>query len=138
MHIWSPTNFCGFGLEHAVPIHNFLNLAFECKCHNSSHLMRINVFKWSSNPEGLPECGVSLMLKRSFLKQENHFLPCSLFDGIVPVHGTNVSGHLCCFHSSIELKEENMSEMFQFLHFALHFLASLVPLTIFKWQNFNM
>ena len=35
----------------------------------------INVFKRSSsNPEGLPERGVSLMTKRSSLKRENHFL----------------------------------------------------------------
>ena len=35
-------------------------------------------------------------------------------------------------------QEKNMSEMFQFLHLALHFLASTAPLTISKWQNFNM
>ena len=35
----------------------------------------INVFKRSSsNPEGLPERGLSLMSKRSSLKRENHFL----------------------------------------------------------------
>ena len=42
------------------------------------------------------------------------------------------------FRPSIELKEKNMSEMFQFLHLALHFLASMPPLTMFKWQNVNM
>ena len=36
------------------------------------------------------------------------------------------------FASSIELKEKNMSEMFQFLHLALHFLVSMAPLTILK------
>ena len=35
-------------------------------------------------------------------------------------------------------QEKNMSEMLQLLHLALHFLASTTPLTIFKWQNFNM
>ena len=40
-----------------------------------------------------------------------------------------------CNNSSIE---KNMSEMFQFLHLALHFLVSMAPLTIFKWKNFNM
>ena len=35
-------------------------------------------------------------------------------------------------------QEKNMSEMFQFLNLALHFLASTAPLIIFKWQNFNM
>ena len=29
-------------------------------------------------------------------------------------------------------KEKNMSEMFQFLHLALHFLASTATLTVFK------
>ena len=37
-----------------------------------------------------------------------------------------------------ELAEKNISEMFQFLHLALQFLASTAPLTTFKWQNFNM
>ena len=32
-------------------------------------------------------------------------------------------------------QEKNMSELFQFLHLALHFLASKAPLIIFKWQN---
>ena len=33
MRIWPPTDFCGFGLEHAVPIHMiFLTLPIECKC----------------------------------------------------------------------------------------------------------
>ena len=27
MYKWPPADFCGFGLEHAVPIHRFLNLA---------------------------------------------------------------------------------------------------------------
>ena len=35
-------------------------------------------------------------------------------------------------------QEKNMSEMFQFLHLALHFQASMAPLTISKWQNFNI
>ena len=69
----------------------FWTLPIECKCctmvewsqfstfANSRVHWRgplcINVFKrCSSNPEGLPECGVSLMSKRSFLKRENHFL----------------------------------------------------------------
>ena len=34
-------------------------------------------------------------------------------------------------------QEKNMSEIFRFLHLALHFLASTAPLTILKWQNFN-
>ena len=97
----------------------------------------INVFKrYLSNPEGLPEREMSLMSKRFSLKRENHFFCRALSDGIVPIHSANVSGHHRCFHPSIELKE--MSEMFQFLHLALHFLASTTPLTSFKWQNFNM
>ena len=99
----------------------------------------INVSKRSSsNPEGLPERGVSLMSKRSSLKRENPFLAVLFSMAIVPIHDANVSGRLRCFRPFIELKEKNMSEMFQFLHFSLHFLASTVPLTIFKWQIFNM
>ena len=100
----------------------------------------INVFKRSSsNPESLPEHGVSLMSKRSSLKRKKKSFSCrALSDSTVPIHGTNVSGRLRCFRPCIELKENNMSEMFYFLNFALHFLASTASLTIFKWQNFNM
>ena len=32
MHIWPPADFCGFGLEHAIPIHLiFLTFPIECK-----------------------------------------------------------------------------------------------------------
>ena len=132
---------------------DFWTLLIECKCRTmvewsqfitfaSSRVhwrgsLWINVLTWSSsNPEGLPEHGVSLMSKRSSLKRENYFL--ALSDGIVPIHGAILSGCLHCFLPSIELKEKNMLEMFQFLHLALHFLASMAPLTIFKWQNINM
>ena len=70
---------------------NFLTLSIECKCRTMVEWSQfitfaifwvhwrgslwINVFKLSSsNPKGLPECGVSLMSKQSSLKQENHFL----------------------------------------------------------------
>ena len=72
------------------------------------------------------------MSKRTSFKRVNNF-PCrALSDGIVPIHGANVSVRLRCFRPSFELKEKNMSEMFQFLHLSLHFLASTAPLTIFK------
>ena len=70
---------------------HFWNFPFECKCCTmvqwsqfitfaSSRVhwrgsLWINVFKrFSSNPENLPERGVSLMSKRSSLKRENYFL----------------------------------------------------------------
>ena len=70
---------------------DFWTLPIECKCHTmmewsqvitfaSSRVhwrrsLSINEFKRSSsNPEGLPERGVSLMSKRSSLKRENYFL----------------------------------------------------------------
>ena len=68
----------------------------------------------------------------------NPFSCRALSDGIAPIHGANVSGRLCCFRPSVEFKEKNMSEMFQILHLALHFIASTALLTIFKRQNFNM
>ena len=155
MHIWPPADFCGFGLEHAVPIdptHGFWTFPIECKCRTmvewsqfitftSSRVhwrgsLWINVFKRSSNPEGLPERGVSLMSKRFSIKRENHFLavpsPMAL-----SYNDTNVSDRLRCFRST-ELKKMNMSEMFKFLHTAVHFIASTAPFTIFKWQKFNM
>ena len=72
------------------------------------------------------------------LKMRKPFFCCALSDSIVPKDRANVSDHLLCFCASIELQEKNMSELFQFLHLALHILTSTAPLTIFKWQNFNM
>ena len=73
------------------------------------------------------------MSKRPSLKRENNFLTVgALSDGNVPIHGANVSGRLHGFRISIEVKEKNMSEMFQFLQLLLHFLASMDPLAIFK------
>ena len=74
---------------------DFWTLSIECKCRTmvewsqfitfaSSRVhwrisLWINVFKRSSsNPEDLPEPGVSLTSKRSSLKRKNHFLACPL------------------------------------------------------------
>ena len=123
MHIWPPTDFCGFGLEHAVPIHPIFepcplngNVARWCngqfitfvssRVHWSGSLS-IYVFKRSSsNSDGSPECGVSLMSKRSSSKTRKPYSCHALSNGIVFIHGENVSGRLHCFHPSIELKEK--------------------------------
>ena len=154
MHIWPPADFCGFGLEHVVPIH----LIFE-PCPLSA-----NVRWWWNDYSSLhlpvldhtdvDHCGLCLNylhqtrwfswtwsatnVKTILPKTRKQFSCHALSDGIVPIHGAIVSGYLRCFRPSIDLEEKNMSEMFQFLHLALHFLASTAPLTIFKWQNFNM
>ena len=144
--LWFYLRACG------THIHDCLTLRIECKCrtmmitvhHISSirvHWPRslwINVFtRSSSNPEGLSERRVSLMSKRSSLKRENHFLAVLFTNGIVPIYGANVSGRLRCFRPSIELRRI-CPKCSQFLHLAFHFLASTTPLTVFKWQNFNM
>ena len=88
MHIWPPTDFCCFGLEHAVPIHPIFEAcplnANVVRCwngHSSSHAsfrvhwrgsLSINVFKRSSL--NLEVFGVLLMSRRSSLQRENHFL----------------------------------------------------------------
>ena len=74
---------------------------------------------FSSNPEGIPERGVSVMSKEPPQNEKTIFCRV-LSNGIVPIHGANVSCRLCC-HPSIELKEMDISEMFQFLNLALHF-----------------
>ena len=91
--------FRGFGLEHAVPIHPIFepcplnaNVARWWNvhiCQYSNTLTWINVFKRSSsNPESLPERGVSLISKRSSSKWENHFLavlsPMALYPYTTP------------------------------------------------------
>ena len=73
-------------------------------------------------------------VKTILVKTRKPFSCLALSDGIIPIHGANVSGCLRCFRSSIELKDKKKSKMFQFPHLALHFLASMVPLTVFKWQ----
>ena len=125
---------------------DFWTLPIQCKCHTMMDWSQfitfasswvhwlgslwINAFKQSSsNPKGL-ERGLSLMSKWSFLKWP--FSCSALSDGIVPMRSTNDFGCLCSFYPFIELKEKNMSEMFQFLHLALHFLVSTAPLTIFN------
>ena len=81
---------------------------------------------------------VESQCKTILFEMRKIFSCCALSDGIIPIDGANVSDRLRCFHPSIELKENNMSEMFQFLHLALHFLVCTALLTIFKWQNFHM
>ena len=152
IHICPPADFCGFGLEHAVPIHpNFEPCPLNendvrwWNDHSSSHLPVIEY-------TDVDHCGLMCLktfieprrsswtwsltnVKTILLKTRKPFSCHSISDGTVPIHGVNVCGRLRCFRPSIELKEKNMSEMFQFLNLALHFLASL---THFKWQNFNM
>ena len=153
---WRITDFCGFGLEHVVyPYSSFFNFdhwmqishdnvmitvhhIFQFSNTLTWIIMSIYVFKRPSNHEALPERGESLMSKRSSLKREHHFLAVLSPIKLSPIHGASVSGYLHCFCPSIEFKEKNMSEMFQFLHLSIHYLASTTPLTIFKWQNFNM
>ena len=99
----------------------------------------INVFeRYSSNSEGLPERGVSLMSKRSSLKRENHFRALLSSMALSPYKAKTFVPASSSFAPQWTQKEKNMSKMFQFLHLALHFLASTAPLTIFKWQNYNM
>ena len=155
-HFWPSADFCGLDLQHGYPYSRFLNLVHWMQtshCGEWSQFITFASFRvqwresfWiyvfkrsSSNPESLPERGVSLMSERYSLKRENHFI--SVFSPItlsVFVHGANVSGGLRCFRPSIELKDKNMLEVFQLLHLALHFQASTAPLTNFKWQNLNM
>ena len=68
-----PANFCGFGLEDAVPRRTMATVHHICQF--SSTLAWITVLKRSSsNPEGIPERGLSLLSILSSLKRENHFL----------------------------------------------------------------
>ena len=148
MDIRPPADFCDFVLEHAVTMYlRFEPCPLNAKVarwwngHSSSHFPVLE----SSD---VYHCGlmclndlyqtqkvflnlVSLMSKRLALKRENPF-PVLLSHDIIPIHGANVSSRLRCFRPSIQLKEKDMSEMFQFLHLAFHFLASSSPLTNFK------
>ena len=133
---------------------DFRTLSIQCKCCTmvewsqfitfaSSRVqwcgsLWIHVFKWStSNPKGLPEQGVSLMSKRSPLKQENHFL--AMLSPITLSHTWCKCIWLPLLLSPLywTQREEYVGNI-PFLHMALHFLASMAPLTNFKWQNFNM
>ena len=155
MHMWPPADSCGFGLEYAVPIHPiFWTLPIECKCHtlvewsefitfaNSRVHWRgwlwIKEFKQSSSStEGLPERGVSLLSKGSFLKWENYFLAVLAPMALSPYAAQMFPAASAAFAPLLNSKR-NMSDMFQFHYLALHFLGSTAPLSILKWQNFNM
>ena len=89
MHIWPPADYCGFGLEHAVPIHPIFepcllnaNVARWWNGHSSS---RLPVLEYTDtnhcglkclndlqNPEGLPERGVT-NVKTILLKTRKPF-----------------------------------------------------------------
>jgi hypothetical protein len=67
---------------------------------------------------GCPKCRVSLVSKLPTLKHANHFW--AVLSAIVfSTDGTNVSGGLCSFGASIELKKKKVSEMFIFLNLTL-------------------
>ena len=134
---------------HAVPIHPIFepyslngNVERRWNGHSSSHLP---VLEYTD----VDHCGLMCLndlhqtpkvflnvechnVKTILIKTRKPFSCRDLSDGIVPIHGTNIFGHLSCFRSPIELKEKNMLEMFQFLHLTLHFLTSMALLTIFK------
>ena len=138
--------FCSFGLEYLTP--DLLTLSIECKCRtmvgwsqfitfaNSRVYWReslwIDVLKRSSWTWSVSN------VKMILLKTRKPFSCRALSNVIEPIHGGNVSGWPRCCFLCIELRENKLSEMVQFLHLELHFLASTVPLTILKLQNFNM
>ena len=73
-------------------------------------------------------CASLLTLHRIAREQHRPFLSCIV-----------TGDEKWCLYANIKKRKEwlspnkrRMSEMFQFLHLALHFLASMVPLTIFK------
>ena len=108
--------FCGFGLEHVVPIYPIFyfepcplnaNVARWWKGHSSSHLP---VFEYTD----LDHCGLMCLndlhqtlkvtnVKTILLKTRKLFSCHAFSDGIVPIHGANVSG---CLRPSIELRKE--------------------------------
>ena len=52
MHVWPPVEYCGFDLEHAVPIQQiFGTLPIECKCDNDGGMVTVHYFcQFSSTP----------------------------------------------------------------------------------------
>ena len=96
----------------------------------------INVFKRPSLPYRSSLTWSVTNVKIILLKTRQPFSWRALSDGIVPIHGTNVSGRLRCFRPSLN-SEEYVGNV-PILHLALHFLASTAPFTIFKWENFNL
>jgi hypothetical protein len=80
---------------------------------------------------GRPERGVSLMPKLSCFKGANYFLAVLSFSNrVFSVDGTNVSGGLCNFGTSIEFVKKKVLEMFIFLNLTLHSFGpeNFVPL----------
>ena len=131
---------------------DFLILPIECKCRKMVEWSQfvtftssqvhwrgsfwINVFKRSSsNLEGLPERGVSLMAKRSSLKRENHFFAVLSLKALSPYMFLAASA---AFTPSLNSNRRICQKCSNFPILELHFLASTAPPTIFKWQNFNM
>ena len=74
LHIWPPADFCGFGLEHTVPIYPILNFAYGMQMLQDGGMVTVHhicqffstLFKQSSsNPKDFPERGMSLISQRS-------------------------------------------------------------------------
>ena len=114
MHIWPSDNFCGFGLEHAVPIHPIFepcplnaNVARWWNGHSSSHLPIIEytdvdhcVLVCLNDLHQAPKVLLNVKchyVKTIFLKTRKP-LSCRAFsDGIVRIQGASVSGRLDTF-----------------------------------------
>jgi hypothetical protein len=74
----------------------------------------------------------------TLLEVRKPFLGRSFSNRVFFIDGTNVSGGLCSFGSSIELLKKNVSEMFIFLNLTLHSFGpeNFVPLVkIRKFQK---
>jgi hypothetical protein len=75
----------------------------------------------------------------ALLQARKPFWGCSFSNRVFSVDGTNVSGGLCSFGSSIELVKKKVSEMFIFLNLTLHSFGpeNFVPLgQIGKFQKY--
>ena len=141
--------FCDFGLQHVVPNTPNFWLLIECiyrmmvewpefitfasfRIYWRGSLW-INVFKRSSNPKGLPELGVSLMSKR-----EIHFLAMLSLMAFSHYTAQVFLAASAAFAPLLNSKRRICQKCSNFPAWHSHFLASMVSLTIFKWQNFNM
>ena len=142
--------FLSFGIERAVPIHPIFlpfplnaNVAWWWNGHSSSNLPVLEYMD-------VGHCG--LMWLNIFIKPWRSFwtwivtnvktilLKKILFALSPMALSSTAQMFLAAFPAFAPLlnSEKSLSEMFQFHHMALHFLASAALLIIFKWQNFNM
>ena len=120
--LWFWLRACGTNILHPIfePCPLNTNVARWWNGHSSSYLQFSSTLTWIIvdycvqtifiKPRSSSSTWSVTNIKTILLKARKPFSCRSVSDGIVPVHGANVSYGLCCFRPTFELKENNCND----------------------------